>query len=127
MFFAQRRFLTDTKKLAQGMLPLEAFLKKYAHHTLYYSTPFGEDVSGKQQLWVLSSRENALRYMPAFTKKDRCRAFLTMLGRRDFLIIKGNLSAFLGGLDAHQLLSDLGAVIDPDTVYPVEIPPKVRV
>lgn len=121
-----RRFLRDAASLAGGALSVDAFLRMHARQPLYYSTPFGEDAGGKQQLWALSSRDSETKYMPAFTDKEKCRAFFTMIGRRNFMIIKGDLAAFLNALDAHPMLADLGAVIDPDSDAPIEIPPHVR-
>ncbi len=127
MFFKWNRFHKDAEKLSRGEISIETFLQKHARKKLFYSTPFGEDAGGKQQLWALSSRESEIKYMPAFTSKDHCCAFLTMIGRRNFTIIKGDLAAFLDALDAHPILAELGAVIDPDTDSPIEFPPHVRV
>ena len=126
MFFQKRRFLKDAADLARGTMPVDAFLRKHARQTLYYSTPFGEGADGKQQLWALSSRDSEIKYMPAFTNKERCCAFLTRIGRRNFMVIKGDLAAFLHALDAHPILTELGAVIDPDSDTPIELAPHVR-
>lgn len=126
MFLQRRRFLKDAADLARGTISVDVFLRKHARQTLYYSTPFGEDAGGKQQLWALSSRESEIKYMPAFTSKEQCRAFLTMIGRRNFILIKGDLAAFLHALDAHPILTELGAVIDPASDTPIELAPHVR-
>ncbi len=126
MIFQKRRFLRDAASLAEGEISVDEFLQKHASQPLYYSTPFGEDADGKQQLWVLSSRDSETKYMPAFTDKEKCRTFFTMIGRRDFMIIKGDLAAFLYALDAHPILAELGAVIDPASDTPIEIPPRMR-
>ena len=127
MIFQKRRFLRDAASLAEGEISVDEFLQKHASQPLYYSTPFGEDAGGKQQLWVLSSRDCETKYMPAFTDKEKCRTFFTMIGRRDFIIIKGDLAAFLNAFDSHPILRELGAVVDPDSSAPIEFPPMTRV
>lgn len=115
------------KKYLNAEISAQAFVNKCARQKLYYSTPFGEDKSGTPRLWVLSTHESAVKYMPAFTSGEKCRDMMTKMGRAEFMIIEGNLRSLLQALDAHPLLKEFGMVIDPDSEMPIEIAPNIRV
>ena len=95
--------------------------------TVFYSTPYGEDKSGKPQVWVLKSeRSNTVCY-PVFLSKEACLAFLSAMGRADFIIIEGNLKGALESLDFHPALKEFGLVIELNPSAPIEIAPEIRV
>ena len=53
-------------KLSKNEISIQDFVNENAKKIVFYSTPFGEDMNGKPQLWVLKSeRSNTVCY-PVF-------------------------------------------------------------
>ena len=125
--FRKKIRLASVEDYLAGRMIVQAFADLDAEATVYYSTPFGDDRLGRTQLWVLSNRDNDLRYYPAFTSKAACNRFLASIGRYGFPIIEGDLRTLLDSLDSHEALTPLGVVIDPHTENPIAIDPGVRV
>ncbi len=125
-FGHNKKWYEDCKKLIDGTIAIQDFIKQNATVTLYYSTPFGEDANGRQQIWVLSNRKNEIQHFPAFSSKKKCADFLLAMGRKDFMIIKGDLISLLDSLNAHPLLQKFGVVIDPNSDLSVAIDPQIR-
>ena len=124
--FRRKPQFTSVEAYRKGEISPRAFVDLNADITLYYSTPFGEDRSGRTGLWVLSNRENDLQHYPAFTGKAECNRFLASIGRQNFPIIEGDLRSLLDSLDSHPALAPLGVVIDPQTPAPVALDPGIR-
>lgn len=116
----------SVRKLRKNQLSIQEFVNMNAKKTVFYSTPYGEDKSGKPQVWVLKSeRSNTVCY-PVFLSKETCLAFLTAMGRANFIIIEGDLKGALESLDFHPVLKEFGLVIEPNSSTPIEIAPEIR-
>jgi hypothetical protein len=125
--FRKKPRLLSVEDYLAGKMTAQEFAELNAESTVYYSTPFGEDRSGRTHLWVLSNHDNDLKHYPAFTSKAECNRFLAAIGRYGFPIIEGDLRTLLDSLDSHEVLMPLGVVIDPQSDNPIAIDPGVRV
>lgn len=126
LFKKKETWQESCKKLMAGQISEQEFVNKQASKKLYYATPFGEDVNGKPQLWVLSNKQNETKHYPAFTSLECCKAFFAAIGRREFIIVGGDLKSVLDSLDTEDILRPFGVVIDPDCSRPIAISPNIR-
>lgn len=116
-----------SEALERKEITVQEFVDRMSAQKLYYSTPFGDGIAGKSQLWGLSVHDSDTKYYPAFLSYKQCGNFLTAIGRRGFVIIEGTLEDLLDSLDSVEILTQFGAVINPDSAAAVGIEPGIRV
>ena len=119
------KYLKFRKMLCKNKIGIHDFVREMKDMPLYYSTPLGTDRSGKEQLYFLSAKNSETKYYPAYLSKKGCNEHFNLLGRTNFIIIEGTLSALLSSLD-DPMLSEFGVVIEPMSDTPIDIPPNIN-
>ncbi len=109
-----------------GEITEQDFVNINADFPLYYSTPAGEDASGKVRLWLITHPKIDNAFYPAFTSAKLCQAHFTNAGRQGFMIIKGTLESLLNSLDTLENVTECGVFIY-DKKKNVVLPPNLRV
>lgn len=112
--------------LNSGKISLQDFVNMNASHTLYYSTPAGENKDGKMTLWLIHNEELNMSFYPTFLSEELCYESLSSAGRKGFIIIKGTLESVLSSLDINPVLEKTGLMIIGKDGK-LAIPPQTRV
>jgi len=107
-------------------ITLQDFINMNASHTLYYSTPVGENKDGKTIMWLINNSRLNMSFYPTFMTRELCQETLSAAGRINFIIIEGTLESALSSLDTNPILQNAGLLIQ-DTNGRLAIPPKMRV
>lgn len=115
------------KKLHNNEIDVLGFVNALRFQKVFYSTPIGEDKQGNNQLYILNSGNSETKYYPAFLTIESCLSFFNSMGRIHFMIIEGDLKSLLDSLDTSPILSECGAIIEPNSVDEFAIQPKIRV
>ena len=127
MFLSRsKKWEASVKKLQNSELSIQEFVNANEKKTLYYSTPFFEDVKGVHPN-ALQTNGSPVWYFPAFSSISDLKEHMIAIGREEYLIIKGNLKNVLSSLDSHPLIRTWGVVIDPHTPNSLGLPPQTRV
>lgn len=107
-------------------ITLQDFINMNASHTLYYSTPVGENAEGKTVMWIINNSRLNMSFYPTFMSRELCQETLSSAGRRNFIIIEGTLESALNSLDTNPILQNAGLLIQ-DANGRLAIPHKMRV
>ena len=113
-------------KLERGEIDIQTFVNTLKNTKMFYSTPAGNDKTGKPQLYLLSGNNSDISYFPAFLSSAHCTNWYSSVGRNGFLILEGDLGSMLKTLDSNEMLSKLGVLIELNTEEQVIIPPNIR-
>ena len=113
-------------KLNSDEISLKEFINMNSATPLFYSTPAGENVEGKNQLWLLNHSKLNMQFFPTFLSKELCYASLSAAGRKNFIILEGTIESALSLLDTNPILEKVGLMIQGDDGQ-LPIPPKMRV
>lgn len=114
------------KLLNEDKISLQEFININAGLPVYYSTPIGENNEGQPILWLIKIDEPRMDFYPAFLSKELCYEHFTSAGRKDFLVIEGNLKSALSSLDTSAVLKRAGLMLF-DKNGRLAIPPRMRV
>ena len=131
--FGNKNWEKVISKYKMGKIDAQTFVDEMKSEKLYYSTPFGENVSGQMRPWFLNKSDAEHQFYPAFLTKEHCLRFFQRIGRGPFMIVEGDLKGCLSLLDikptpdSEQLLAGLGLVIEPSFEQETSIPPGIRV
>ncbi len=114
------------QKLINGEINIVAFVNSVKNTTVFYSTPAGNDRSGKPQLYLLSNKDEDVKYFPVFLSQESCMNWYNSVGRNGFVLLEGELFKMLEMLDSNEMLSKLGVLVALGSDEQVIIPPNIR-
>ncbi len=94
-----------------GKITTSAFWKMMVDTEVWYSTPFGDHVSGKPRVYLIGTREGDA-FLPVFTTKEGLEKYFEEVGRVNYLIMHSSVNQVKDTMmkDAH--LNKLGILID---------------
>jgi hypothetical protein len=107
-----------------GSIDAQTFLNGVKDQQVFYTTPMGNDKSGKQKLYILGKEGLDYRLLPVFITESHMHEFYKYLD--GYMVLTGKFSDFISPLDSNSMLSSLGIVIEPLYSCSAIIPPHVR-
>ncbi|WP_339014697.1 hypothetical protein VNN36_12350 (plasmid) [Lactococcus garvieae] len=109
-------------KYKKGIIDEQQFLFSFSKTKVFYSTPFGDHVSGETRLFLLPDHQGS-GYLPVFTSSSQAIEFYKEMGRVGFVIMEGTFIDFLETtktINQKETPIKMGVIIEPN-VYDITI------
>ena len=110
------------QELKNGTITVQEFVNSVKYCEVFYTTPLGQGLDGKQKLFLLTDPIGQDAFFPVFTDVEQMKAFYRREGRVEFTLLKGSLGETLKMMDTEEKLKPLGVLID----LSIPIAPGVR-